>query len=260
MRTTSTTCSATSAPSTVKGPCRVFDRAVVVIPAHNEADHLPSCVKAVLTAAACLPLPVAVVVVLDGCDDGSAALAGQFGSDVHFVTIDARNVGAARAAGFSYARTLCEQAVLDDSRIWYATTDADSVVDPDWLLRQTGADTDMVLGVVRIATWREFPAAAARRYLAAYRSKTHPDGNGHGHVHGANMGFRADSYWRVGGFAALASDEDVDLVARFESAGLRIVRDTQLSVVTSRRRLGRAPGGFAAHLRSMLTHARAEPA
>jgi hypothetical protein len=60
------------------------------------------------------------------------------------------------------------------------------------------------------------------------------------------MGFRADSYWRVGGFTALVSDEDVDLVARFESAGLRIVRDAQLSVVTSRRQLGRAPDGFAA--------------
>jgi glycosyltransferase involved in cell wall biosynthesis len=169
------------------GPAEFVDRAVVVIPAHNEADNLPSSVKAVLTAAACLPLPVAVIVVLDGCDDGSAALAGQFGADVHFVAIDARNVGAARAVGFSYARTLCEQVVLDDSRIWYATTDADSVVDADWLVRQTGADTDMVLGVVRIATWREFPAAAARRYPAAYRSKTRPDG--HGHVHGPTWGF-----------------------------------------------------------------------
>jgi glycosyltransferase involved in cell wall biosynthesis len=178
----------------VNGPGRLFDRAVVVIPAHNEAGHLPSSVKAVLTAAARLPLPVAVIVVLNGCDDGSAALAGQFGPDVHFVAIDARNVGAARAAGFSYARTLCGQAVLDDSRIWYATTDADSVVDPDWLLRQTDADTDMVLGVVRIATWREFPAAAARHYLAAYRSKSRPDG--HGHVHGANMGVAPT---RIGG-------------------------------------------------------------
>jgi glycosyltransferase involved in cell wall biosynthesis len=235
---------------------------VVVIPAHNEADHLPLSVKSVLTAAACLPLPVVIVVVLDGCDDGSAALAGQFGSDVHFVTIDARNVGAARAVGFSYARTLCEEAVLENSRIWYASTDADSVVDPDWLLRQTDADTDMVLGVVRIATWREFPAAAARRYLAAYMSKTRPDGNGHAHVHGANMGFRADSYWQVGGFAAPTSNEDVDLVARFESAGLRILRDSQLSVTTSRRQLGRAPDGSAAHLRSLIARApsRAEPA
>jgi hypothetical protein len=160
--------------------------------------------------------------------------------------------------GFSYARTLCEQAARDDSQIWYATTDADSAVDPDWLLRQTAADTDMVLGVVRIATTGGLPTAAARRYLAAYRSKTGLDS--HGHVHGANMGFRADSYWRVGGFAALASGEDADLVARFESAGLRIERDSRLSVVTSRRQVGRAPGGFAAHLRSMLARARAEPA
>jgi glycosyltransferase involved in cell wall biosynthesis len=203
-------------------------------------------------------LPVEVIVVLDGCDDASAAVAGQFGSDVHFVAIDARNVGAARAVGFAYARTLCQQAMIDDSRIWYATTDADSVVDPDWLARQTDADTDMVLGVVRITSWREFPAAAARRYVAAYRSKTGPDG--HGHVHGANMGFRADSYWRVGGFAALARAEDVDLVDRFESTGLRIVRDAHLSVITSRRQVGRAPEGFAAHLRAVLGRPRAEPA
>ena len=96
--------------------------------------------------------------------------------------------------GFSYARTQSEQGALDDSRIWYATTDADSVVDPDRLLRQTGAGTDMVLGVVRIATSRDFPAAAARRYLAAYRSKTGP--NSHRHVRGANIGLRADSYWQ----------------------------------------------------------------
>jgi glycosyltransferase involved in cell wall biosynthesis len=225
MRTTSTTCSATSARSALNGPGRVFDRAVVVIPAHNEADNLPTSVKAVLTAAACLPLPVAVIVVLDGCDDGSAALAGQFGSDVHFVAIDTRNVGAARAVGFLRAHAV-----------------------------RTG-------GARRFA---DLVCHYRRRYRHGARRSAHCDLNsnpdGHGHVHGANMGFRADSYWRVCGFAALASDEDVDLVARFESAGLRIVRDAQLSVVTSRRQLGRAPDGFAAHLRSLLAHARAERA
>jgi glycosyltransferase involved in cell wall biosynthesis len=215
-------------------------------------------VKAVLRAADRLPVRVAVVVVLDSSDDGSEALIGQFGPDVHFVAIDARNVGAARAAGFSYARTLCEEAAVDDSRIWYATTDADSVVDPDWLTRQICADADMALGVVRVSSWCGFPAAAATLYQAAYRSKQRPDG--HGHVHGANMGFRADRYWRVGGFAALATGEDVDLVSRFESADLSIARDPQLSVVTSRRQLGRAPDGFAAHLSALLLRTRAESA
>ena len=64
MRTDAAICSATSAGSAVHGPGRLFDRAVVVIPAHNEADHLASSVKAVLAAAACLPLPVTVIVVL----------------------------------------------------------------------------------------------------------------------------------------------------------------------------------------------------
>jgi hypothetical protein len=53
-------------------------------------------------------------VVDEAVDHGGEALTGQFGSDVHFVAIDARNVGAARAAGFSYAHTLCEEAARDD--------------------------------------------------------------------------------------------------------------------------------------------------
>ena len=201
-----------------------------------------------LSAGARVPVPVVVVVVLDSCTDGSRRLAGSFGPDVHFIEIDAGSVGTARAAGFSYARSaLAEQA--DQAAAWFATTDADSVVDPDWLVRQTASGADMVLGVVRVANWRHFPAAAIRRYLAAYRAKRRPDG--HGHVHGANMGFGAETYWQVGGFAELSTAEDVDLVQRFEEGGYRIDRDARLSVVTSARQLGRAPRGFAAHLRSV---------
>ena len=76
-----------------------YDRAVVVIPAHNELANLPSCLKAMVTAAACVQLPVCIVVVLDASDDGSRELAGRFGADVHFVEVDVRNVGAARRAG-----------------------------------------------------------------------------------------------------------------------------------------------------------------
>ena len=225
-----------------------FDRAVVVIPAHDEADKLPDCLKAVVTAAACLSIPVLTVVVLDACTDGSTRLAGQFGGDVHFVEVDAKNVGATRAAGFAYARGVLDD---DDSRVWYATTDADSRVDADWLVRQMAADVDMVLGVVRVTNWQNFSAASIRRYLAAYGAKSERRGGGHGHVHGANMGFRADAYWAIGGFATLASREDVDLVRRFEQGGLRIRRDADLSVETSARREGRAPRGFANYLRGV---------
>lgn len=223
---------------------------VVVVPAHNEMERLPRCLRALATAALCVPLPVLTVVVLDATDDGSDRLVGQFGPDVHFVSVDAGNVGAARAAGFEYAREVWTD--VNPTHTWYATTDADSVVPADWLLRMLESRADMVLGVVRVAHWRNHPAEVVRRYLRAYRSK----GHGHNHIHGANMGFRADAYWALDGFRALPTGEDVELVDRFEAAQLEIHRDATLSVVTSDRRDGRAPGGFAHHLRELSDHKR----
>jgi glycosyltransferase involved in cell wall biosynthesis len=225
----------------------------VVIPAHNEQTNLPVCLRAVLTAALCTPIPVTVVVVLDSSDDGSAQLAGRYGPDVHFVRVEARNVGAARAAGFDYVSSLCGSG----ADCWYATTDADSRVDPDWLVRQLESSADMVLGVVRVADWRRHAPAVVRRYLQAYHARIRGD---HDHVHGANMGFSSQAYWRVGGFRALPSGEDVDLVERFETAGYRINRDARLSVVTSARTQSPAPGGFARHLRGLTGSATVESA
>lgn len=219
----------------------------VVVPAHNEVDELPRTLAALATAALCVPVRTLTVVVLDACTDGSAELAGRFGPDVHFLESEAGNVGAARAAGFEYARSACAHVPVDET--WYATTDADSTVNANWLLRMIEADADMVLGVVRVADWKNTPADVVRRYVRAYYSRL--TRSSHDHVHGANMGFRADAYWRLGGFRTLPTGEDVDLVERFESAGLRIRREPQLSVATSARRDARAPGGFGAHLRSL---------
>lgn len=199
------------------------------------------CLSAIQTAAASVAAPTSVVVVLDACDDDSPSLAGQFGPNVHFLQIDEQKVGAARAAGFRYAKSALAGA---GERTWYATTDADTEVSSDWLLRQLGTDADMVLGVVRVDQWEHFSEEVADRYEARYDA----DAPGHGHIHGANMGFSSDAYWRIGGFAAMPSGEDVDLVERFRAAGCRIAWDDELSVTTSDRRNARAPGGFADHL------------
>jgi glycosyltransferase involved in cell wall biosynthesis len=229
----------------MSGPVpRAYDAAAVVIPARNERAKLPSCLRAVLTAALCAPAPVTIVVVLDDCDDGSADLAGQYGPDVHFISVNVHNVGTARAVGFGYARSL----LGDDTRCWYATTDADSRVDPGWLVHQLGLGADMALGVVRVTDWRQHDAGVADRYTQAYEAGQNEQRGEHEHVHGANMGFGAKAYWRVGGFRALPSGEDVDLVERFETAGYTIHRDTDLSVITSARTQARAPHGFAHHL------------
>jgi cellulose synthase/poly-beta-1,6-N-acetylglucosamine synthase-like glycosyltransferase len=215
--------------------------AVVVVPAHNEFAALSRSVGAIRTAGIAAAVPTSVVVVLDSCDDESASLAGQFGPEVHFVTVTERNVGAARAAGFRYARSTLPG---DDERTWYATTDADTEVGADWLVRQLGSGADMVLGLVRVGQWRHHSEQAAELYEARYESETAVQQ----HIHGANMGFRPAAYWGVGGFASLASGEDVDLVERFRGAGLQVHQDEHLWVTTSDRRHGRAPGGFAEHL------------
>ena len=216
-------------------------RVVVVIPAHNEFALLTRCLTAIRAAVRAVAAPTSVVVVLDACDDASESLAGQFGPDVHFLPVHERSVGAARAAGFRYAASALGGA---GAGTWYATTDADTEVGSDWLVRQTGTAADMVLGVVRVGQWRHHSDEVAELYDARYRAET-PLNH---HIHGANMGFDADAYWRVGGFASLASGEDVDLVNRFRSAGCRIHWDDTLWVTTSDRRNGRAPGGFADHL------------
>src|ERR1700761_2058350 len=215
----------------------------VVVPAHNESAALSRCLSAIRTAAIAAALPTSVVVVLDACDDGSADMAGHFGPDVHFIAVDERNVGAARAAGFRYAKSVLKAV---GKRHWYATTDADTEVGGDWLVRQLGSGADMVLGLVRVGQWRHHSEQVAELYEARYLAEAPLE-----HIHGANMGFRSDAYWRVGGFAALPTGEDVELVERFQAAGMRIHRDAELVVATSDRRDGRAPRGFAQHLRDL---------
>ena len=100
----------------------------VVVPAHNEQELLPGCLAGLAAAAAAVPVPVEMLVVLDSCTDASPAAAGK----VPTMTVDERNVGAARRSGFG--RLLHSRpAGVPDSQTWLATTDADTVVPPNWL-------------------------------------------------------------------------------------------------------------------------------
>ena len=132
--------------------------------------------------------------------------------------------------------------------LWIAHTDADTVVAPDWLLRQVAladAGTDAVLGTVRVADWTEHPAGTARAFAALYGA-----GEGeHPHVHGANLGLRASAWLGAGGVPPLGLAEDHGLLAGLLARGARVTRTRTVEVVTSGRRVGRAPGGFADLLR-----------
>ena len=222
----------------VRPPLR---RAVVVVPAHDEAELLPACLAALRTAAAAVALPVEVVVVLDACTDASAAAVGPH---QRTVVVDRRCVGAARAAGFAAAGV--------GASTWCASTDADSAVGPSWLAAQlhlAAAGADVAVGTVVPAGWAGHPPGASERFEASYQRA-----DGHRHVHGASLGVRGSTYRALGGFAALRAHEDVDLVERAARAGAAVVwagEGSGMVVTTSTRTVGRAPEGFAAHLRDL---------
>ncbi|GIM96180.1 glycosyltransferase [Paractinoplanes toevensis] len=217
-------------------------RVAVIVPAHDEQSLLPACLSALRAAAA--PVNARLIVVADACTDDTALVAAAGGADV--VTIEERNVGRARAAGVEQA--------LRGGAYWLATTDADSRVPPNWLHWQldharTGAD--LVAGTVEVDDWSGWPGPLPSRYERLYRELV--AGVRHGHIHGANLGFRASAYRAAGGFPELPRDEDRGLVARVRASGGRVVTDAGCPVRTSARPDGRAPHGFAAHLHGLAS-------
>ncbi|WP_455884680.1 glycosyltransferase [Pseudomonas spelaei] len=213
----------------------------ILIPVHNEETLLADCLDAALIAArhpGLLGEPVQILVVLDSCSDGSAAIAQAY--PVHRLELQARNVGQVRGVG---ARHLLNQGAR-----WIACTDADSRVAPDWLVAQLALGSDAVCGTVTVDAWSEgFDPAAQIRYHQGYEAR-----DGHRHIHGANLGVSAGAYIRAGGFEPLACHEDVQLVRNLERCGASIAWSHGPQVVTSARLEARAEGGFGDYLKSLL--------
>lgn len=208
----------------------------VIIPAHDEAAMLPACLRAVHRAALDLRLgnePVRVYVALDDCTDASAEIVAA----QHAIGVPCHgcNVGAARAHAAACA--------LGDGARWLASTDADSLVPPNWLSAQLAHAADVVCGIVCVIDWRERGSRARALYERHYHAR-----DGHRHVHGANLGVAAASYQRAGGFHASRSHEDVSLVARLQEQRARVAWAANPCVATSARHSPRCAEGYSAHL------------
>jgi glycosyltransferase involved in cell wall biosynthesis len=218
------------------------NRLAVVVPAHDEAELLPRCLRSLAAAVVRVaPAPVEVIVVADDCTDDTAAIAAAAGAVV--VPVAARNVGVARAAGMAHALR------QGPDGLWLATTDADSRVPADWLawhLAHARAGADLLAGTVEVDDWTPWPYGLRRRYDGRYRDAVRD--TTHTHVHGANLGLSGPAYLDAGGFPAVPHDEDRALIAAARATGARIVTDTRCPVTTSSRPRARAPRGFSAHL------------
>ena len=220
----------------------------VLIPARNEEVLLGRCLESVIRSIDALPAMIRSTIVLvsdcstDRTTEIAYSLIGEQGSVLH---TRAGTVGTARALAASYA---IAKTAVPLSNVWLANTDADCVVPPSWLSDQIDfaeAGIEAVAGVVAVDSFDEHGPEVPARFRASY--SIHADGT-HPHIHGANLGVRADRYVHVGGWADLKTAEDHDLWGRLRRTGARLLSSAHLQVVTSGRRIGRAPSGFAGAL------------
>lgn len=223
----------------------------VAIPARNERAGIGVAVRSVLRATrqlAPLSIPGTVVVADDSSSDGTGEIAAlALGGSGEVIQGRFGSAGGARRAAIERILELTDG--LPPSRVWIATTDADSRVPACWLSDHAtwwreGADA--VAGLVR-PMWRGTGSTALReRYEEMMRALG--TGPGHPHVHGANLGFTAAAYVRSGGIPLGATSEDHALWNAIRSSGGCALSVADEPVATSARLVGRAPEGFASLL------------
>jgi glycosyltransferase involved in cell wall biosynthesis len=237
--------------------CAIRTKAVgVIVPAHDEEELLGPALDAVGRAFAEVTwrgIECRTAIVLDGCTDDSPTIARSWARSLarlegshQSVVLRCRSAGVGEARRVGAATLLREWRTLNPRNIWLATTDADSRVPPGWLAAQVEAHefgADVWTGRVTVEDWSPYDDSTAQLWNEVYDAEQAP-------VHGASMGFNAQMYLNAGGFAPLGTGEDRALHRAILGAGGRALEDMELKVITSGRRLARAPLGFAHALSS----------
>lgn len=229
----------------------------IVIPAQNEEATIERCIRTVLAScdASERCSEAWVILVADRCTDRTLELArAALGCSLprpqgEVLVSTAGSPGTARRLGA--AAVMHHFRTRDPQRIWLANTDADTHVPLDWIsthLEHADANAGAVAGIVELDTLG-LRADVHELYRTTY--KLAADGT-HTHVHGANLGVRADAYLDAGGWSDVHVAEDHCLWGRLLNRGWRLRSPVASVVLTSGRLQGRAQGGFADTLRREL--------
>lgn len=235
---------APSFPAFFVGP---IDHVGVVVPARDEADTIASCLSSIDAAATAVPVPVTIVVAADRCRDATVARAVDATTRAASVRVVEGRWGGAGAARRAGTAALLSEIDAEPAAVWLAHTDADGTVPADWLARHLAHASDgafALAGTVQLDPERTDPDLLAR-FTLGYR----PHGERSRHVHGANLGVRADAYLAAGGFRrASMVGEDHHIGADLAAIGVSLVHATDVVITTSSRTVGRVIGGFASAL------------
>jgi glucosyl-3-phosphoglycerate synthase len=236
-------------------------RAVVVVPARDEAARIASCLRALIDQHGVRAESFEVVVILDGCRDDTLRVVEQVAngaksSPLHAVTLDRhQGVGRARRLGMDIACRRLLQVGREDGLI--ASTDADTIVAGDWLATQlqlVRGGAAAIGGLIeldseecqtldpRVLAVRE--QSLTERLAHAVDETAASATLEHAHFAGASLALTAAAYRRCGGLPVRAALEDEALAEALTRNGIEIHRSRRVRVLTSARKNGRALRGL----------------
>ena len=232
--------------------------AVIVIPARDEEERIGQCLRAL--AAQDVPSgSFEIIVVLDGCRDGTAraaaAQADALGLALRLLETPGLGPGPARKIGMDAA---CERLLASRPHGLIACTDADSCPAVDWLRRQhdhVAAGARAIAGQIELDETEavSLPPAVLRRRrrdaearLGTVR-RADPRATHH-HAAGASLSVTAATYAEVGGIEALTELEDAGFAERLDAHGVELLRASDVLVRTSARSSGRVRRGLSVDL------------
>ena len=241
-------------------------RACVIVPARNEEDLVGQCIEALAGQNSVSSAEYEVILILDGCTDETESRAREVarkapGLRLHFLEGPGEGAGHARRVGMEVA---CSR-LLDFGREagLIASTDADTVVDPNWLAAQfecLDRGARAIGGRIelsgdaglpnRVAGWRS--ERGSRRHMDLLsESSSNSESPGfleHWQFSGASLSLTAGVYREIGGLEPHAALEDEHLERILCQRGIPIERPLSVRVTTSARLVGRAERGLAKDL------------
>ena len=234
----------------------------VVVPARNEEELVGSCLETLAEQEGISPEEYEVLLVLDRCTDETEARAREI-ADAHprfslrFLDGPGKGSGYARRAGMELACARLLGLGRPDGLI--ASTDADTVVAPDWLAAQLRAASRGALAIggrIELAEDSSLPESIFRWHTERGRRRhesllSEPEQLGkteHWQFSGASLALTAKTYREIGGLEPRVALEDEHLEHVLRQRHVPIERLLSVRVMTSARLEGRAKQGLARDL------------
>ncbi len=257
-------------PSAIIGRCnlqfqlgRMVRRVAVALPALNERARIVACVSSLLSQSE-PDFALSVHVFANNCTDGTADILragfpGQPALYIHEATL----LPPFATAGWARRLAMEEAAqALRSGGDLLLSSDADTVVSPDWVRRtlayfDRGFDAVAGLAVVHHTEWQGLTAKQRARlrslrkyqallsYLRLYGAVDRDRWPRHDYEGGASIAVTLGMYRAIGGCPPLPVGEDRALFEAIRRKGGVIRHALDVKVSTSGRLVGRAPGGMA---------------